>query len=98
MTEMPLSKARKLIRAECREVERILLAKNAAYGNSALQPLRVFSKADPVEQIRVRLDDKLSRIARGQAAGEDVTLDLIGYLVLLRVAGRLRGGIVGMKG
>ena len=42
----------------------------------------------------MRLDDKLSRIARGQAAGEDVTLDLIGYLVLLRLAERLRGGIV----
>jgi len=36
--------------------------------------------------ICMRLDDKLSRIARGQVAGEDVTLDLIGYLVLLRVA------------
>ena len=69
-------------------MERILLAKKAAYGNSARQPLRVFSKADAVEQIRVRLDDKLSRIARGQAAGEDVTLDLIGYLTLLRVAER----------
>jgi len=34
----------------------------------------------------VRLDDKLGRIARGKKAGEDVTLDLIGYLVLLRVA------------
>ena len=79
MKGLHLSEAQRLIRAECREIERILLAKNAAYGNSALQPLRVFSKADSVEQIRVRLDDKLSRIARGQAAGEDVTLDLIGY-------------------
>ena len=47
MKGMHLSEAQKLIRAECREVERILLAKNAAYGNSALQPLRIFSKADP---------------------------------------------------
>jgi len=80
--------AQKLIRKECREIERILLAKNKAYGNSALQPVRIFSKANPIEQIRVRIDDKLSRLARGQAAGEDVTLDLIGYLVLLRVAER----------
>jgi hypothetical protein len=76
------------IRAECREIEAMLIAKNAAYGNSALDPLRVFSQADPVEQIRVRLDDKLSRLKRGSAAGEDVTLDLIGYLVLLRIAER----------
>jgi len=84
-----LNDAQEMIREECREVERILLAKNAAYGNSALQPVRIFSKADPIEQIRVRLDDKLSRLARGQAAGEDVTLDLIGYLVLLRVAEKM---------
>ena len=47
MKAMHLSEAQKLIRAECREIERILLAKNSANGNSALQPLRVFSKADP---------------------------------------------------
>ena len=86
-----------MISAECREIERILLAKNAAYGNSALQPLRIFSKADAVEQIRVRLDDKLSRIARGQAAGEDVTLDLIGYLILLRGAEVVPQGITTTK-
>jgi len=84
-----LSTAQGMIREECREIERLLLAKNAAYGNSALQPVRIFSKADPIEQIRVRLDDKLSRLMRGHAAGEDVTLDLIGYLVLLRVAERM---------
>jgi len=66
---MNLQDSQALIREECREVERILLAKNAAYGNSALQPVRIFSKADPIEQIRVRIDDKLSRLARGQAAG-----------------------------
>jgi hypothetical protein len=73
---------------ECRAVERMLVEKNRAYGNSALDPVRVFSRASAVEQIRVRIDDKLSRLARGQAAGEDVVLDLIGYLVLLRVAER----------
>jgi hypothetical protein len=39
-----------------------------------------------VEQIKVRLDDKLSRLIHGSAAGEDVVLDLLGYLILLRVA------------
>jgi len=89
MMNSSLSSAQELIREECREVERTLLAKNQAYGNSALQPVRIFSKADPIEQIRVRIDDKLSRMARGHAAGEDVTLDLIGYLVLLRVAEKM---------
>jgi hypothetical protein len=59
---------------------------NIAYGNSALDPVRCFSKADPVEQIKVRIDDKLSRLMRGHDAGEDTITDLIGYLVLLKIA------------
>lgn len=63
-----------------------LIEKNKAYGNSALNPVRIFSKADPTEQLRVRVDDKLSRLARGDDAGEDTVHDLIGYLVLLKIA------------
>ena len=74
--------------AECLAVAKMLVEKNAAYGNSALEPVRIFSKASPTEQILVRIDDKLSRLARGSAAGEDVVLDLIGYLVLLRLSMR----------
>jgi hypothetical protein len=75
-----------LIAAECDAIKAMLLKKNAAYGNSALDPMRVFSRASSEEQILVRIDDKLSRLARGSAAGEDVIADLLGYLVLLRVA------------
>jgi len=74
------------IAAECDALKAMLLAKNAAYGDSALRPIRLFSKANADEQIRVRLDDKLSRLARGSAAGEDVILDMLGYLILLRIA------------
>ncbi len=74
------------LRAVLAEIETMLLSKNKAYGNSALEPVRIFSKADGIEQLKVRLDDKLSRLMRGEAAGEDVELDLIGYLLLLRVA------------
>jgi hypothetical protein len=45
-----------------------------------------------MEQLKVRIDDKLNRIAKGQnleAVQEDTILDLIGYLVLMRVLGRL---------
>jgi hypothetical protein len=79
-----------LIAEECYALRDLLHAKNAAYGNSAFQPIRIFSRADPVEAILVRLDDKLSRLARGSAAGEDVELDILGYLILLRVARRMR--------
>lgn len=72
----------------CDEIRDILVAKNQAYGDSAINPVRIFSQADTREQLLVRIDDKLSRIARGGEVGEDVVLDLIGYLVLLRVANR----------
>jgi hypothetical protein len=64
-----------------------LLEKNRKYGDSALSPVRIFSKANPVEQIRIRLDDKISRLQSQQVDDtEDTELDLAGYLVLLRVA------------
>lgn len=67
-------------------IQEMLLAKNAAYGDSALNPLRIFSRASSSEQIRVRIDDKLSRLERGHAAGEDAVADLVGYLILLVIA------------
>lgn len=69
-------------------VEETLITKNKLYGDSALKPARVFSKADSVEQLKVRIDDKLSRIQRGKEEldTEDTILDLIGYLVLLKIA------------
>jgi hypothetical protein len=85
----PLTDAQTRIAATCDRTKAMLLEKNRAYGNSALDPVRIFSKADPVEQLLVRIDDKLSRIVRGDAAGEDVLDDLIGYFVLLKVAREL---------
>lgn len=64
----------------------LLIEKNKAYGNSALDPLRVFSSAGAREQILVRLDDKLSRLMRGSDAGEDTLGDMMGYIVLAEVA------------
>ncbi|MFO8013871.1 MAG: hypothetical protein R6X20_11280 [Phycisphaerae bacterium] len=85
-----MSDAQAAIAEVCDEVKTVLLEKNASYGNSALEPLRIFSRAEPVEQLNVRIDDKLSRIARGsEYAGDDTELDLIGYLVLRRVARQL---------
>lgn len=73
----------------CDEIKGMLLDKNRKYGNSALEPVRIFSQASPDEQIKVRIDDKLSRIKKGCGIDnddEDVINDLIGYLVLLKVA------------
>jgi hypothetical protein len=85
-----ISKTQWLIRDECQQITETLLEKNRKYGDSAINPVRVFSRADAVEQINVRLDDKISRIMSGQTDDdEDVELDLIGYLVLKRVQRRI---------
>ena len=72
----------------CDDIKELLIYKNRKYGNSALKPCRVFSKSSPVEQLLVRIDDKLNRIMQGAgllAEDEDVVNDLIGYLVLLKI-------------
>ncbi len=85
------AETQRLIAEECDAIKAMLLEKNRNYGDSAVHPVRILSSADAVEQIKVRIDDKLSRIARGSAAGEDVLADLTGYFVLLRVAQRVHG-------
>jgi hypothetical protein len=80
-----------LIREVCDDMRDFLVDKNLQYGDSAIDPVRIFSKADPVEQLYVRIDDKLSRIARGDdrlESDSDVIDDLIGYLLMLKVAHR----------
>ena len=76
------------IAAICDDVKELLLYKNKKYGNSALEPARIFSKSSAVEQLLVRIDDKLNRIQKGAGLigeDEDVIMDLIGYLVLLKI-------------
>ena len=88
LTPPPDNLVAALITDECEQIAELLRGKNAAYGNSVFDPMRVFSESGWEEAIDVRIDDKLSRIARGSAAGEDAELDLIGYLILKRVGRR----------
>ena len=87
-----LTYAQKLVADECGGLCAFLIEKNRKYGNSALEPMRVFSKASVNEQLKVRADDKLARILRGDAnlEDEDVLKDLAGYLVLMLVERRMR--------
>lgn len=74
----------------CDEVKEMLIAKNKSYGDSALNPVRIFATSDNVEQLHVRIDDKLSRISRGGSfLGDNDIDDLIGYLILLKIAREL---------
>ena len=76
------------IKWTCNEIRDLLLSKNKAYGDSAIEPDNIFSKLDNAQAICARIDDKLSRIKnRGlDDATEDTLDDLIGYLILLKIA------------
>lgn len=72
---------------KCFEIGEMLVEKNRSYGDSALNPVRIFSKANPIEQIAIRIDDKLSRLTNGhEFLGDNDLDDLIGYLILLKIA------------
>jgi hypothetical protein len=90
---MEQDQAKELIVWACNDIRDMLLAKNSDYGNSALEPVRIFSKADTIEQIKIRIDDKLSRIQNisNRHYREDTLQDLIGYLILLVIAERRKG-------
>jgi hypothetical protein len=71
----------------CLGIAQMLIEKNISYGDSALDPVRIFSKASSIEQLHVRIDDKLSRLMKGtEMVGDNDIDDLIGYLILLKIA------------
>ena len=76
------------IKAKCSQLLELLLDKNSKYGNSALEPLNIFSSASAVAGIKVRIDDKLKRIQNAGLvdATEDTLIDLAGYMILLMIA------------
>lgn len=92
--KIPFDTYRTFIESECNAVKDLLIAKNREYGASVFRPLGVFSSMGPEQQIDVRIDDKLARIRAVREMAEvkvheDTELDLIGYLILKRVARRL---------
>ena len=75
------------IRQKCSQICAMLVEKNKSYGDSALNPVAIFANGNAEELIRIRIDDKLSRIRNDpEAFGEDSILDLMGYLILLQLA------------
>jgi hypothetical protein len=70
------------------QIQKMLIDKNRKYGNSALEPLGVFSQLSAKQGLLIRIDDKLKRIKNGslEKDDEDVVNDLIGYLILLKIS------------
>jgi Na+/phosphate symporter len=69
-------------------VVNLLLEKNKAYGDSALNPANIFAKGSAVDNLCCRIDDKLMRIKNKgiDDKTEDTLVDLIGYFILLKIA------------
>jgi len=95
MTNLSQENMQKMIEEECDSVKDLLLAKNREYGSSVFEPLNIFSDGNAEEQIKTRIDDKLKRIKTTRNLNtlqihEDTEQDLIGYLIILKVARRIR--------
>ena len=71
-------------------LKKFLLEKNKRYGNSALEPLSIFTshikgEDQALNNMLVRLDDKLKRIQNSEELRKNDIADIMGYLVLLCV-------------
>ena len=66
----------------------LLLYKNEKYGDSAINPKKIFYKGDARNAILIRLDDKLSRITANTDDSPRVNdvADIIGYCTLLLIS------------
>lgn len=74
------------IKIECNEVMELLLEKNRKYGDSATSAGIAFN-ISPVIAIKARINDKLARLRNdNKDEDDDITKDLLGYLILLRIA------------
>ena len=66
----------------------LLLYKNKKYGDSAINPKKIFYKGDSTNSILIRLDDKIGRVMSNTEEKPRVNdvADIIGYCTLLLVS------------
>ena len=69
-------------------IKDLLLYKNIKYGDSALNPKKIFYKGDSTNSILIRLDDKLGRVISNPDEKPRVNdvADIIGYCTLLLIS------------
>lgn len=69
-------------------MKNLLLYKNRKYGDSAINPKKIFYKGDSTNSILIRLDDKIGRVMSNpddKPRVNDVA-DIIGYCTLLLIS------------
>ena len=93
MKELNMDSSQLQIEEECERIKEVLLDKNDRYGNSSLEPFGLFKSVERESKIEARIEDKLKRIQKFAKEDEkhckdyyDAIDDLIGYLVLYRIA------------
>ena len=66
----------------------LLLYKNQKYGDSAINPKKIFYKGDSTNSILIRLDDKIGRIMSNTEEKPRINdvCDIIGYCTLLLIS------------
>ena len=66
----------------------LLLYKNQKYGDSAINPKKIFYKGDSTNSILIRLDDKIGRVMSNPEEKPRVNdvADIIGYCTLLLIS------------
>jgi hypothetical protein len=76
------------IKRICDNTKNLLIKKNEAYGDSALNPLGIFGNGDAVVSLGARMDDKLMRLKSLGINKDsvDTLYDLHGYITLLIIA------------
>jgi len=70
---------------------RLVMEKNRLYGDSVFYPLDLFTKHvgtynSAIDNILVRLDDKLGRVSNSPSLRKNDIADIVGYLILLSVS------------
>ena len=55
------------------------------YGDSAMDPIGIFSKGGAEKNLLTRIDDKLSRIKNSEKLRKNDVSDLFGYIALLLI-------------
>jgi hypothetical protein len=86
--ETPTTDTQEKIAALLDSMKDLLLYKNQKYGDSAINPKKIFYKGDSTNSILIRLDDKLGRVMSNPDEKPRINdvADIIGYCTLLMIS------------
>lgn len=69
----------------CNGIKTLLSKRQEHYGNTIGEPVRIVSKLGPLARVKVYVDQKLARLAKGDVkTAADSLSDTVGFAVLMR--------------